>query len=108
MTPSSNATLLIIDDSAENLYVLSELLRPDYRVLAATSGAGGLRVAGRLPKPDLSLLDVMMSGMDGYEVLARLRASPSTRDIPVVFLTAMSHAGDEEHGLLLGAADYIT
>jgi putative two-component system response regulator len=108
MTPSSSATLLIIDDSAENLNVLSELLRPDYRVLAATSGAGGLRVAGYLPKPDLILLDVMMPGMDGYEVLARLRASPGTRDIPVVFLTAMSHAGDEERGLLLGAADYIT
>jgi putative two-component system response regulator len=108
MTFNPTATLLVIDDSAENLSVLSELLRPHYRVLAANSGEGGLRVAASLPKPDLILLDVMMPGMDGYTVLARLRDNPATRDIPVVFLTAMTHDGDEERGLQLGAADYIT
>jgi len=108
MTTKATATLLLIDDSAENLGVLCELLRPQYRVLAATSGARGLRVANSLPKPDLILLDVMMPDMDGYEVLARLRDMPASRDIPVVFLTAMSFAGDEAHGLLLGASDYIT
>jgi len=108
MTTKPSATLLIIDDSAESLCVLSELLRPQYRVLAATSGARGLRVANSLPKPDLILLDVMMPDMDGYEVLARLRDIPAIRDIPVVFLTAMSLAGDEAHGLLLGASDYLT
>jgi len=108
MSIASNSVVLIIDDSAENLHVLSELLRPQYRVLAANSGAGGLRVAGNQPKPDLILLDVMMPDMDGYEVLARLRDNPSTVDIPVVFLTAMAEAGDEERGLQLGAADYIT
>lgn len=108
MIAATNATILIIDDSAENLIVLSELLRPLYRVLAATSGEGGLRVANSLPKPDLILLDVMMPGMDGYTVLARLRDNPATQDIPVVFLTALAAAGDEEHGLQLGAADYIT
>jgi putative two-component system response regulator len=108
MSIASNSVVLIIDDSAENLHVLSELLRPQYRVLAANSGAGGLRVANNQPKPDLILLDVMMPGMDGYEVLARLRDNPATGDIPVVFLTAMAEAGDEERGLQLGAADYIT
>ena len=108
MPAAPNATLLIVDDSPENLVVLSGLLRPLYRVLAATSGEAGLRVAGGQPKPDLILLDVMMPGMDGYAVLARLQADPATRDIPVVFLTALAAAADEEHGLHLGAADYIT
>ena len=103
----SKATLLIVDDSAENLYLLSELLRSRYRVLAATSGAEGLRVAGGDPKPDLILLDVSMPSMDGYEVLARLRENALTRDIPIIFLTARADATDEERGLELGAADYI-
>ena len=108
MTAANNPVILIIDDSAENLYVLSKLLQPHYRVLAANSGAGGLRVATRSPKPDLILLDVMMPEMDGYTVLTRLRDDPDTHDIPVVFLTALADVGDEEHGLKLGAADYIT
>ena len=108
MTVPTNATILIVDDAVDNLLILSELLRPHYRVLAATSGEGGLRVASSLPKPDLILLDVMMPGMDGYTVLARLRDNPATGDIPVVFLTALAGAGDEERGLQLGAADYIT
>jgi putative two-component system response regulator len=108
MPAASNATILIVDDATENLSVLSELLRPLYRVLAATSGEAGLRVAGGVPKPDLILLDVMMPGMDGYAVLATLQADPATRDIPVVFLTALATPTDEERGLQLGAADYIT
>jgi len=107
MTPSSTATILIIDDSPENLLILSELLRPGYRVLAATSGEGGLRVARQEPRPDLILLDVMMPGMDGYAVLAQLRDTPATDDIPVIFLTALTSIGDEERGLAAGAADYI-
>ncbi len=108
MTAAASTTILIVDDSPENLLVLSELLRPQYRVLAATSGEGALRVAGNAPRPDLILLDVMMPGMDGYSVLTRLRDNPVTRDIPVVFLTALTDAGDEERGLALGAVDYIT
>ena len=108
MLHASKPVILIVDDAAENLHVLSELLRPDYRVLAATSGEGCLRVASNSLKPDLILLDVMMPGMDGYEVLARLRENPVTQDIPVVFLTALADAGREERGLQLGAADYIT
>ncbi|WP_018606679.1 response regulator [Uliginosibacterium gangwonense] len=106
--PPLNATLLIVDDSAENLYALSSLLRPHYRVLAATSGEAALRVAARQPMPDLILLDVMMPSMDGYAVLTRLRASADTQQIPVIFLTALSDADDEERGLQLGAVDYIT
>lgn len=108
MTTAPSATILIIDDSPENLFVLSDLLRPHYRVLAATTGEGGLRIANNQPRPDLILLDVMMPGMDGYAVLTQLRDNPATQDIPVVFLTALTAAGDEERGLSAGAADYIT
>ena len=108
MTTAANPVILIVDDAAENLHVLYELLRPQYRVLAATSGEAGLRIAHGEPTPDLILLDVMMPGMDGYAVLAKLREAPATNDIPVIFLTALADAGDEERGLQLGAADYIT
>ena len=108
MSTASHSVILVVDDSAENIHVLSELLRPEYRVLAATSGEACLRVAGSSVKPDLILLDVMMPGMDGYTVLARLRDNPLTRSIPVVFLTALANSDDEERGLQLGAADYIT
>ncbi len=107
MITQTKATLLIVDDSVENLSALSKLLKPHYLVRAAPSGERGLQAAESLPKPDLILLDVMMPGMDGYEVLERLRRNPATADIPVIFLTALSEARDEEHGLELGAADYI-
>ena len=105
---TSMSTILIIDDVAENLAVLTALLSPFYRVLAATSGQEGLRVANGVVKPDLILLDIVMPEMDGFSVLARLRESPRTVDVPVVFLTARTNVGDEERGLLHGAADYIT
>ncbi len=108
MTTENSATILIVDDTAENLHVLSELLRPQYQVLAATSGAVALRIAHSAPKPDLILLDVMMPEMDGYEVLSVLQDSAETRDIPVVFVTALAETSDEELGLRLGAVDYIT
>jgi len=105
---TQTATILIVDDSAENLYVLNELLRQKYQVLAATTGELALRIANGQPKPDLIVLDVMMPVMDGYAVLANLLAEPSTRDIPVIFLTALVGAGEEERGLKQGAVDYIT
>jgi len=108
MNTKTNATLLIIDDSPENLYVLSELLRSQYRVLAAISGQDGLRIANGQPTPDLILLDVVMADMDGYAVLARLRENFATRDIPVIFITALADGKDVERGLKHGAADYIT
>jgi putative two-component system response regulator len=108
MAPQTKPTLLIVDDAPENLVVLSELLAPHYRVLAATSGEACLRIANSQPIPDLILLDVMMPGMDGYTVLARLRESPATREVPVIFVTALVDIESEERGLQLGAADYVT
>jgi len=101
-------TILVVDDTPENLTVLGELLMPLYRVRAAVSGAAALRIAATEPRPDLILLDVMMPEMDGYEVLARLREDPATRDTPVIFVTAMDAMEDERHGLDRGAVDYIT
>jgi putative two-component system response regulator len=108
MTSEAQATILIVDDAPENLVVLSELLRPRYRVLAATSGPACLRIASAEPRPDLILLDVMMPAMDGYAVMAQLHQQAVTRDIPVIFLTALAAPEDEERGLLLGASDYIS
>ena len=108
MTNQTNSTILIVDDTAENLSILVDILQPKYRVLATTSGAACLKIAGSNPKPDLILLDVIMPGMDGYEVLFKLHQNPLTRDIPVIFLTALTTAANEESGLKLGAADYIT
>lgn len=109
--PGSSAgapTLLIVDDTRENLTVIGELLQPFYRVRVANSGLRALRVAQSEPRPDLILLDVMMPEMDGYTVLQALRADPLTRDIPVIFVTAMDGDADEERGLALGAVDYVT
>lgn len=100
-------TILIVDDEPANLSLLSHLLRPLYQVRAANSGENALRAASSEPRPDLILLDVMMPSMDGVEVLTRLRNNPVTADIPVIFVTALAGADDEERGLALGAADYI-
>jgi putative two-component system response regulator len=106
--PEPLPTILVVDDTAQNLMILGELLKPHYRVRAANSGARALQAADNEPRPDLILLDVMMPDMDGHDVLRRLRAEPRTRDIPVIFITAMSGADDEKFGLDLGAVDYIT
>ncbi len=103
------ATLLVVDDVPGNLTVLGALLRDaGYQVKAANSGRAALRYATQHPQPDLILLDVMMPEMDGYQVLAHLRADPATCFIPVIFLTALNDIQDEERGLEQGAADYIT
>lgn len=105
---SSVATLLVVDDTPENLTVLAELLAPTYRVLVANSGPRALRLAQSEPRPDLILLDVMMPDMDGYGVLARLKENPATADVPVIFVTAMTAMEEEQRGFDLGAVDYIT
>ncbi len=102
------ATILIVDDNPENLMVLGEVLSDHYRVGAAQSGSRALQLAQLEPLPDLILLDVMMPQMSGYEVLERLRSERRTRDIPVIFVTAMNSEGDEQRGLAMGAVDYIT
>jgi putative two-component system response regulator len=108
MSNDARPTILIVDDTAENLHVLSGLLQPDYRVLAATSGERCLELAARSePAPDLILLDIMMPGLDGYQTLGRLRADAATHEIPVIFITAMEGSEAQLHGLAAGAVDYI-
>jgi signal transduction histidine kinase len=104
---TTRARILVVDDDAGNLAALSRLLKPHYEVLAAPSGERALQIAADTPAPDLILLDVMMPGMTGYEVLTRLRDNPATRDIPVIFVSGLDTAEDEEKGLELGAVDYI-
>ena len=106
--PDDRRTILIVDDTPENLTVVGGLLQGFYRVRVANSGPRALRVANTLPRPDLILLDVMMPDMDGYEVIRALRAEPETREIPVIFVTAMDGDESEEYGLALGAVDYVT
>lgn len=101
-------TLLVVDDERFNLNVLKDLLEPDYDLLLAKSGEQALQRVLSIPHPDLILLDIMMPGLDGYQVLERLKADPATREIPVIFVTAMSEETDEAKGLALGAVDYIT
>ena len=100
--------ILAVDDSSDNLWVLSGLLKDLYRVKLAGSGEKALQIARSTPPPDLILLDVMMPGMSGHEVCRQLKAEPATRHIPIIFLTAMTGTEDEKVGLALGAADFIT
>jgi putative two-component system response regulator len=99
--------VLIVDDSPENVEVLGEILKPYYRRTASLDGPGALRIAASPEPPDLILLDVMMPGMDGFEVCRKLKADPATRDIPVIFVTTKGEVEDETQGFRLGAVDYI-
>ena len=104
----SKPSILVVDDTPANLTLMTGLLQDDYQVRAATSGEKALKIACSDNPPDLILLDIMMPEMDGHEVCRRLKADEKTKDIPIIFLTAMSEAEDEEKGLKLGAVDYIT
>jgi adenylate cyclase len=101
-------TVLIVDDAPDNLALMSSLLKDLYRTKVALNGDKALQIAVSQDPPDLILLDVMMPGIDGYEVCRRLKENKTTRDIPVIFLTAKVEAEDEQKGLELGAVDYIT
>ncbi|MEE9913737.1 MAG: two-component system response regulator [Deltaproteobacteria bacterium] len=101
-------TVLIVDDEAGNINILTELLMPEYEIRIAKNGEKALQIIFSDDRPDLILLDVMMPGMDGYEVCRRIKSVPATQDIPVIFLTAKSKLKDEERGFNLGAVDYIT
>lgn len=100
-------TVMIVDDTPANIEILSESLGDDYELFFATSGADALELI-RADKPDLILLDIMMPGMDGYELCTILKGDPTTRDIPIIFVTAMIGEEEEIKGLELGAIDYIT
>lgn len=102
------ATVLVVDDTPDNLSLMGGLLRDHYHVKVANQGEKALKIAQGEQPPDLVLLDIMMPGMDGYEVCRRLKANLHTRDIPVIFLTARADMEDERQGLALGAVDYIT
>ena len=99
--------VLVVDDAPANIRVVNEILRNSYRVRVATNGAKALELANESPEPDLILLDVVMPGMNGYEVCAHLKASPATKDIPVIFLTGQTETEDETRGFEAGAVDYI-
>jgi putative two-component system response regulator len=101
-------TILVVDDTPDNLTLMSELLRGRYTVKLAKGGEKALQLAAADPTPDLILLDIMMPGLSGYDVIRELKANEATRNIPVVFLTAMGTAADEKKGLELGAIDYIS
>ena len=101
-------TLLVVDDTADNLMLMTELLKDRYRVKVANSGEKAIRLLQGDPLPDLILLDVMVPGLSGHQVAEQLKREPRTRDIPIIFLTAMAGTEDEIHGLELGAVDYIT
>jgi putative two-component system response regulator len=105
---TAKPTVLIVDDTPENLTLMNGLLREDYRTKVANSGARALALATADPRPDLVLLDIMMPEMDGYEVCRRLKADAATQDIPVIFLTAKVEIEDEQQGFDVGAVDYIT
>ncbi|MBF0551214.1 MAG: diguanylate cyclase [Deltaproteobacteria bacterium] len=98
--------ILIIDDTPQNIEVLAEVLGPDQEILFAVCGRDGLDIA-LAEAPDLILLDVMMPDMNGYEVCTRLKAEERTKDIPVIFVTALNQEDDEAKGLEIGAIDYI-
>ena len=107
MVDLTKSIVLVVDDTETNIDILVETLGDAFDVSVAMDGEGALESVASEP-PDLILLDIMMPGMDGYEVCSRLKEDPATRDIPVIFVTAMGDAQDEEKGLALGAVDYIT
>ena len=104
---SAPQTVLIVDDTPANIEILSSILGAEYEVLFATSGREALDLVAR-QIPDLILLDIMMPAMDGYEVCKQLKANPQTRNVPVIFITALSEEADEARGLEVGAIDYIS
>ncbi|NPV02108.1 MAG: response regulator [Brevinematales bacterium] len=104
---SDRKTVLIIDDTPLNIKILSDALKDEYRILVAPNGERGLELARGENTPDVILLDIMMPGMDGFEVCRRLKADGATSGIPVMFITAMEKGADEKKGRELGAADFI-
>lgn len=101
-------TILIVDDTPENIALITSLLKGLYRTKVATNGKKALQIVQSGEPPDLILLDIMMPEMDGFETCNSLKSNPQTADIPVIFLTAKTQVEDEQKGFELGAADYIT
>ncbi len=108
MNGTHRSRVLVVDDAPENIRILVELLKSEYAIMFARDGESALRLAEKDPQPDIILLDVIMPGLDGYEVCQRLKGNPSTHDIPILFVTSQSEEIDEARGLALGAVDYIS
>jgi putative two-component system response regulator len=100
--------ILVVDDTPDNIDLLSSILADDYRIRVATSGEKALKIVYSDEPPDLILLDIMMPGLSGLEICRRLKANPDRRRIPIIFVTAMTSIEDEQLGLATGAVDYIT
>src|ERR1700739_4000734 len=107
LVPSVQKLILILDDTPVNIGVISGALKDAYKTKVATNGEKALALASAEEKPDLILLDIMMPGMDGYEVCSRLKADPATSEIPVIFLTGQTSSEDETRGFEVGAVDYV-
>lgn len=105
---SNRPTILVVDDSPDNLTLLSELLKDNFNIKIANSGKVAIKIAFSNSPPDLILLDIMMPDLNGYDVCRQLKADTKTMGIPIIFLTAKSDEGDETLGLEAGAVDYIT
>jgi phosphoserine phosphatase RsbU/P len=107
VSSAAQKLILIVDDTPTNIGVISGALKDSYKTKIATDGQKALALASAEDKPDLILLDVMMPEMDGYEVCSRLKADPTTREIPIIFLTSQTSAEDETRGFEVGAVDYV-
>lgn len=107
MVSEEGKTILVVDDTETNIDILVEILGDDYDVSVAMDGESALEIVDEEP-PDLVLLDIMMPGMDGYEVCRRLKANEKTRDIPVIFVTAKEEIDEKMDGYDVGASDCIT
>lgn len=105
---NERAKLLIVDDNKQNIEMLMELFREDYKIAASRNAQRALKVAFSDAPPDIILMDILMPEMDGYELCAKLKEDPRTRNIPIIFVTAVSEVMDENRGFSLGAVDYIT
>ena len=105
---AARPTILVVDDTPDNLHLLSALFKDDYKVRVASSGEKALAICHSDTPPDLVLLDIMMPGMDGFEVAQRMREHPSSEHTPVIFVTAMTDDDARLKGLSLGAVDFVT
>ena len=108
MAGTERKRILVVDDEPQNIMVMRETLKMTYTVIAATDGERALALAQSASPPDLIMLDIMMPGIDGFEVLRRLRADVRTAGLPVVLVTAKGEVGDKMTGYELGSLDYIT
>ena len=100
-------TILVVDDSPENIDVMNGILKPDYKVKVALNGEKALKIANSDKPPDLILLDIMMPGIDGYEVCRQIKSQEATKHIPIIFVSGAEDSESKDTGFSLGAVDYI-